>query len=153
MFEWFNSHKLWIVNMLKHNFLPLVAAAPMHTQSSTIRQSQQASAVVLVAILSSSENGVIFGAIAFYVAEMSQQLQVKSEREWLRGSVKKYVICNNENDFCKQLLANNTEYNRNEMQKKKEVCDSGTMRQRDTGTVGKWDYATVSWPCKTLSFN
>lgn len=139
--------------MLKHNFLPLVAAAPMHTQSSTIRQSQRVSAVVLVAILSSSENGVIFGAIAFYVAKMSQQLQVKSEREWWRGSVKKYVICNNENDFCKQLLANNTEYNRNGMQTKKEVCDSGTMRQRDTGTVGQWEYATVSWPCKTLSFN
>lgn len=135
--------------MLKHNFLPLVAAAPMHTQSSTIRQSQRVSAVVLVAILSSSENGVIFGAIAFYVAKMSQQLQVKSER----ASVKKYVICNNENDFCKQLLANNTEYNRNGMQTKKEVCDSGTMRQRDTGTVGQWEYATVSWPCKTLSFN
>lgn len=149
MFEWLNSHKLWIVNMLKHNFLPLVAAAPMHTQSSTIRQSQRVSAVVLVAILSSSENGVIFGAIAFYVAKMSQQLQVKSER----ASVKKYVICNNENDFCKQLLANNTEYNRNGMQTKKEVCDSGTMRQRDTGTVGQWEHATVSWPCKTLSFN
>lgn len=123
--------------MLKHNFLPLVAAAPMHTQSSTIRQSQRASAVVLVAILSSSENGVIFGAIAFYVAKMSQQLQVKSEREWLRGSVKKYVICNNENDFCKQLLRNTTETKCKGKKKYAtvELCDSGTLGQLDSGTM------------------
>lgn len=70
----------------------------MQTPSSSNRQSQCTSAedasVLVVAILSSSENGVIFGAIAFYVAKMSQQLQ--KERE---GSVEKYVICNNKNEF------------------------------------------------------
>jgi len=73
----------------------------MQTQSSSIRESQRISAldasVIVVAILSSSENGVICGAIAFYVAKMSQQLQRDGKQ--VVGSVKKFVIYNNENDF------------------------------------------------------
>ncbi|KAM8702944.1 hypothetical protein ACLKA7_005310 [Drosophila subpalustris] len=66
---------------------PLAKAAPMQAQSSSVRQSQRISGldasvvVIVVAILSSSENGVICGATGFMLPKCHNNCK-KMESKW-----------------------------------------------------------------------